>query len=78
MVATTQPDPGKRPVRNDGDLFPDIRGHDLQPHRGGRLMHRAVDGATVDRLEVQAEGVAAAGDSVALLIIGGNDLLRTS
>ena len=68
--------PGKLLVRNDDTLFPDFRGQDLQSHRGGRLMHRAVDGATVDRLAVQAEGVRATGDAVALVTIGGNDLLR--
>jgi len=68
--------PGKLLVRNDDHLFPEFQGQDLQSLRGGRLIHRAVDGATVDRLEVQADGVAASGDGVALVTIGGNDLLR--
>ena len=69
-------DPGQLLVRNDDRLFPEFRGQDLQSRRTARLVHRAVDGATVERLEHQAQGVQVAGDPVALVTIGGNDLLR--
>lgn len=68
--------PGQLLVRNDDRLFPEFRGHDLQSRRTARLVHRAVDGATVDRLPRQADGVALSGDGVAIVTIGGNDLLR--
>ena len=66
--------PGQLLVRNDDALFPEFKGRDLQP-RGARLSHHAVDGATVNRLAAQAGAIAPEGESVALLTIGGNDLL---
>lgn len=64
-------------VKNDDTLFPDFRGQDLQSRGSARLQHRAVDGATVDSLARQAQGVRApAGPALALLTVGGNDLLR--
>lgn len=68
--------PAQLLVRNDDRLFPEFRGQDLSA-RGGRLEHRARDGATVDGLPRQlADLKAPAGDGVALLTVGGNDLLR--
>ncbi|AKJ31816.1 SGNH/GDSL hydrolase family protein [Caldimonas brevitalea] len=69
--------PGELLVRNDDRLFPDFKGQDLQSHGPARLVHRAVDGATVDGLPSQARGLAPPGRrAVALLTVGGNDLLR--
>jgi acyl-CoA thioesterase-1 len=69
--------PGQLLVRNDDALFPEFRGRDLKA-RGGdpRLEHRAVDGSTVADLERQAQDLEPGDDAVALLTIGGNDLLR--
>jgi lysophospholipase L1-like esterase len=65
-------------VRNDDALFPEFRGRDLAS-RGlaVRLEHRAVDGATSADLRRQAEGIRRpAAPAVALVTVGGNDLLR--
>ena len=69
--------PGQLLVRNDDKLFPDFRGQDASARRSARLEHRAVDGATVEGLQRQLAGVRAPGGAaVALLTVGGNDLLR--
>ncbi|WP_119153400.1 SGNH/GDSL hydrolase family protein [Caldimonas tepidiphila] len=68
--------PGQLIVRNDDALFPEFRGRDLQSRGPARLEHRAVDGATVASLPGQAQGLRPRGDAVALLTVGGNDLLR--
>lgn len=69
--------PGALLVRNDDALFPEFQGRDLASRGPARLLHRARDGATVDGLNAQAQGVAApAGPAAALLTVGGNDLLR--
>jgi lysophospholipase L1-like esterase len=69
--------PGALLVRNDDRLFPEFKGQDLHAHGGGRLEHRAVDGATVDSLPRQSAGLSRPQDrAVALLTVGGNDLLR--
>ena len=68
--------PGQLIVRNNDALFPEFKGRDLQSRREARLEHRATDGATVAGLPRQAQSLAPRGDSVALLTIGGNDLLR--
>lgn len=66
-------------VRNDGRLFPEFEGRDLQSRHPVQLEHRAVDGATVAGLASQARGLAAGSKeqpSLALLTVGGNDLIR--
>jgi acyl-CoA thioesterase I len=69
--------PGALLVRNDDALFPEFRGRDLATRGPARLVHRAVDGATVDGLPAQVRGVQPpAGSAVALVTVGGNDLLR--
>lgn len=69
--------PGQLLVRNDDRLFPEFKGRDLHARGGGRLEHRAVDGATVASLPGQVRGLKRpAGPAVALLTVGGNDLLR--
>ena len=67
--------PGQLLVRNDDRLFPEFRGRDLSSRGPARLDHRARDGATVAGLPAQARGLAVDGPAVALLTIGGNDLL---
>lgn len=69
-------DPGQLIVRNDDRLFPEFRERDLQ-HRGTcRLDHRAVDGATSGDLPGQGRGLARLDGTVAIVSVGGNDLLR--
>jgi len=68
--------PGQLVVHNDDRLFPEFRGHDLSSLVGpARLIHRAQDGATVSNLPTQARGLPIDGEAIALLSIGGNDLL---
>ena len=69
-------DPGRLIVRNDDALFPEFAGRDLSARGPASLEHRAVDGATVEGLAAQARGLERAEPSVALVTIGGNDLLR--
>jgi acyl-CoA thioesterase-1 len=68
-------DPGQLLVRNDDALFPEFRGQDLRSRMAVRLEHRAVDGATVRSLAAQARGLRPERNAVALLTVGGNDLL---
>jgi len=68
--------PGQLVVQNDDRLFPEFRGRDLQSRGPARLEHRARDGATVAGLPSQAAGLSVTGDAVAMLTVGGNDLLR--
>jgi acyl-CoA thioesterase I len=67
--------PGQLLVRNDDALFPEFAGRDLRSRGPARLEHRARDGATVAGLPSQAKGIKPGAESVALLTIGGNDLL---
>ena len=68
--------PGQLLVQNNDQLFPEFRGQDLVSRGPARLEHRAQDGATVERLAGQARGLRVEGKAVALLTIGGNDLIR--
>ncbi len=68
--------PGQLLVRNHDGLFPAFAGWDLQSRGPATLVHRAVDGATVDGLERQLDGVRPTGPALAILTVGGNDLLR--
>jgi acyl-CoA thioesterase I len=69
--------PGQLIVENDDRLFPEFSGRDLRSRGPAHLTHRATDGATVDSLPGQASGIGNAPPrSIALLTIGGNDLLR--
>ncbi len=64
-------------VRNDDQRFPEFRGRDLASRRGVvGLEHRAQDGATVARLEQQLAGLRPTAPGLALLSVGGNDLLQ--
>jgi acyl-CoA thioesterase-1 len=67
--------PGQLLVRNDDRLFPEFRGRDLASRGPARLEHRAVDGATVEDLPEQVRGLKVEGPAIALVTIGGNDLL---
>jgi len=62
-------------VHNDDRLFPEFQGQDLASRGSARLEHRALDGATVDGLPFQAQGLRVE-ETIALITIGGNDLLR--
>jgi acyl-CoA thioesterase-1 len=71
--------PGGLIVRNDDRLFPEFKGQDLASRNSSsRLEHRAQDGATVEGLPAQVRGlkVATEGRSIAIVTVGGNDLLR--
>ena len=67
--------PGGLLVANDDERFPEFRGRDLRSRGPARLEHRARDGATVDDLPSQLRGLVVDEPAVALLTIGGNDLL---
>lgn len=67
--------PGQLIVRNDDRLFPDFKGRDLSSSAPAQLEHRAQDGGRVDDLLHQARGVKVTGPAVALVTVGGNDLL---
>jgi lysophospholipase L1-like esterase len=67
--------PGQLIVRNDDRLFPEFKGIDLASQGEAHLEHRAVDGARVGGLPSQARGLHVEGPAVAMITIGGNDLL---
>ncbi len=67
--------PGQLLVQNDDRLFPEFKGQDLSSRGPARLEQRARDGATVRGLAAQANGLRVEGPAVALLTVGGNDLL---
>ena len=54
---------------------PEFKGRDLTSYGPARLAQRAVDGATVLDLPDQAVGLTIARPAVALMTVGGNDLL---
>jgi lysophospholipase L1-like esterase len=68
--------PGALLVQNDDRRFPEFAGQDLRSRGPARLEHRARDGATVAGLLAQARGLQVEGRTMALLTIGGNDLLQ--
>ena len=68
--------PGGLLVRNNDGLFPEFRGRDLASRGSARLEHHAVDGSTVEDLKDQPRGLEVEGPALALLTIGGNDLLQ--
>lgn len=70
-------DPAGLLVANRDDLFPEFRGRDLTARLGGdvRLERRAVDGSRVGDLPRQARGLRVDGPALAILTVGGNDLL---
>jgi acyl-CoA thioesterase-1 len=67
--------PGQLLVQNDDRLFPEFQGQDLTSRGPAQLQHRARDGATVDGLSSQAHQLRVEGKAIALITIGGNDLL---
>jgi len=68
-------DPARLLVRNDDGRFPEFRGRDLSARGPARVEHRACDGAVVSDLAEQAVGLRMEEPAVALVTIGGNDLL---
>ena len=68
--------PGQLLVQNDDRLFPEFQGQDLNSRGPARLEHRARDGATVTGLPAQAQGLQVQGTAIALITVGGNDLLQ--
>src|SRR4051794_35015748 len=69
-------DPGRLLVHNDDALFPEFRGKDLRVRGAAELEHRAVDGAVAADLAGQTSGLRPREGSVAIVSVGGNDLLR--
>jgi acyl-CoA thioesterase-1 len=67
--------PGQLIVENDNALFPAFAGRDLATCRPAALEHRARDGARVDGLAAQVAGSNVRAPAVAIVTIGGNDLL---
>ncbi|WP_445626894.1 SGNH/GDSL hydrolase family protein [Nostoc sp. DSM 114167] len=67
--------PGQLLVQNDDRLFPEFQGQDLTSRGPAQLQHHARDGATVDGLSSQAHQLRVQGKAIALITIGGNDLL---
>ena len=70
--------PGALLIKNDDALFPEFIGRDLTTRGTARLEHRARDGATVHGLVAQMGGlrVNPGERAVALVTVGGNDLLQ--
>jgi hypothetical protein len=67
--------PGQLLVQNDDRLFPEFQGQDLVSRGSARLEHRARDGATVLGLLTQTQKLRVESKAIALITIGGNDLL---
>lgn len=70
--------PGQLIVRNDDVLFPDFKDRDLASQLSAmtvQLDHRARDGGVVGSLSWEARGMKVPGPAVALVTVGGNDLL---
>lgn len=62
-------------LKNHDLLFPEFKGRDLAALGSNQLVHRAVDGARAPNLYDQLRGLDVSGPAIALLTIGGNDLL---
>jgi lysophospholipase L1-like esterase len=70
--------PGQLILRNNDFLFPEFKGRDLMSQSSSitaLLDHHARDGGVVDNLSWQARGIKATDPAVALVTVGGNDLL---
>lgn len=67
--------PGALLVHNDDGQFPEFIGHDLSSRVPSQVIHHARSGSTVHHLQGQADGLQATSPSLALLTIGGNDLI---
>ncbi|HWG89748.1 MAG TPA: SGNH/GDSL hydrolase family protein [Candidatus Thermoplasmatota archaeon] len=68
--------PGELLVQNEDGLFPEFRGQDLSTLVGNaHLVHRAQDGGTVRSLPGQARELEPDPEGIAILTVGGNDLL---
>jgi len=67
--------PGALLIKNEDQLFPEFRGRDLSARGEFRLEHRAVDGARMFDLSTQLLGLKVKEPAIALVTIGGNDLL---
>jgi acyl-CoA thioesterase I len=70
-------DPGRLLVNNNDHLFPEFQGRDLctATHDEAVTELRAYDGSVVDDLFSQVEDLEVEEPSIALVTIGGNDLL---
>ena len=62
-------------IKNDDGLFPEFRGRELAARGTVQLEHRAVDGARVGHLALQVQGLKVNEPAIAMVTIGGNDLL---
>ncbi len=62
-------------IKNEDRLFPEFRGRELSARRAFRLEHRAVDGARIVHLAEQVLGLKVKEPAIAMVTIGGNDLL---
>jgi acyl-CoA thioesterase-1 len=72
-------DPAGLLVANRDDLFPEFRGRDLRTRFNGqvRVERRARDGSTVDDLPIEdVPALSPDGPALAIVTVGGNDLLR--
>lgn len=68
--------PGALLVANDDGLFPEFHGRDLSTLLGPcDLEHHAIDGARITSLFNQVRSLISIGPALALVTIGGNDLL---
>jgi acyl-CoA thioesterase-1 len=70
--------PGQLIIHNNDFLFPEFKGRDLSSQSSSMsplLDHCARDGGVVANLSWQARGIRATGPAVALVTVGGNDLL---
>ena len=62
-------------IKNDDRLFPELRGRELSARGAFRLEHRAVDGSQIADLLDQVVGLKVSQPAIAMVTIGGNDLL---